>query len=109
MYAVHLLVIRAFRGPSRGREARHKNGHHTDNRLANLIYGTRRDQFEDQCRHGTDTRGERNGSAKFTNVQARTIRARLARGERGRDLAAELHVAESTICRIKKGVRYASA
>lgn len=107
---VHVMVLEAFVGPRPPRsETRHLDGDSANNRLYNLKWGTRRDQFDDQVRHKTDTRGERNGAAKLTNKQAIEIRKRLKSGERGSDLAREFGVLDSTITRIKKGVRYASA
>jgi hypothetical protein len=107
---VHVMVLEAFVGfrPEK-HETRHRDGNPTNNCLSNLLWGTRRDQFEDQVRHRTDTRGERNGAAKLTNAQAIEIRKRLKKGERGSDLAREFSVRDSTITRIKKGIRYASA
>lgn len=107
---VSQLVLEAFVGPRPpGYETRHKDRDITNNRLKNLAWGTRREQFDDQVRHGTDTRGERNGAAKLTNRQAVEIRRRLRAGERGSDLAREFGVRDSTITRIKKGIRYATA
>jgi hypothetical protein len=107
---VHVMVLEAFRGPCpAGMESRHLDNDETNNCLGNLVYGTRRDQFDDQVRAGTDTRGERNGAAKLTNAQAVRIRERLAAGEKGSTLAREYGVLDSTITRIKKGARYASS
>ena len=50
---VHRAVLLAFTGiPSEGREARHLNGVPSDNRLFNLKWGTRKEQREDDRRHG---------------------------------------------------------
>ena len=107
---IHILVLEAFRGLRKvGQETRHLSNVTTDNRLSNLRWGTRPEQFADQVRAGTDTRGERNAQAKLTHAQAIEIRRRLAGGERGSDLAKEFGVGHPTITRIKKGIRYASA
>lgn len=50
---VHRLVLAAFVGPGDGLDACHGNGDRTDNRLANLRYGTRSDNIRDQVEHGT--------------------------------------------------------
>lgn len=65
---VHLLVKLAFTGPRRGREVRHLNDDPADNRLANLRYGTRRqnegdkrrnrDRRQRQEKYGTDATHE---------------------------------------------------
>lgn len=52
---VHTLVAAAFLGPRpRGLEARHLNGNPRDNRVTNLVYGTRSENLLDKVRHGTD-------------------------------------------------------
>ncbi len=106
---VHVMVLEAFVGlrPA-GHETRHLKRDVTNNKLNNLVWGTPREQFEDQVRHGTDTRGERNGRAKLTNQQAKTIRRLLAAGTAGTSLTKRFGVSAATITRIKKGQRYAS-
>lgn len=52
---VHALVLTAFVGPRPGPEieARHLNGIRSDNRLANLTWGTASENAYDRVRHGT--------------------------------------------------------
>ena len=51
---VHKLVLLAFVGPTpKGHECLHGNGDPSDNRLANLRWGTRADNIRDAVRHGT--------------------------------------------------------
>lgn len=51
---VHRLVLETFRGPRPpGQVARHLNGRATDNRLANLVWSTQRENILDKVRHGT--------------------------------------------------------
>lgn len=51
---VHRLVLEAFVGPKpEGAVTRHLNGDPTDNRLANLAYGTPAENGADMRRHGT--------------------------------------------------------
>lgn len=55
--SVHRLVAEAFHGPlPAGRETRHRNGDHHDNRPTNLHYGTPSDNRYDSVRHGTHAR-----------------------------------------------------
>lgn len=51
---VHSLVAEAFIGPRPDdMETRHINGHASDCRVTNLVYGTRSENSEDSKRHGT--------------------------------------------------------
>jgi hypothetical protein len=52
---VHSLVMEATHGPRpEGMEVLHGNGHRSDNRRANLTYGTRSENNLDKAKHGTD-------------------------------------------------------
>jgi hypothetical protein len=80
---VHQLVLEAFTGPRPpGMESLHGPGGSQDNRLANLSYGTRRQNSgPDRARDGTTNRGERCGSAKLTAAIVIECRRRYAAGE----------------------------
>lgn len=50
----HALVLEAFVGPCPpGMESRHLNGDPLDNRLGNLMWGTKAENESDKVRHGT--------------------------------------------------------
>lgn len=52
-FYVHRLVLEAFVGPaSEGTECRHLNGNPADNRLENLIWGSRSENIRDRQSHG---------------------------------------------------------
>lgn len=105
---VHVLVLEAFVGPRpSGQQTRHYDGCPWNNQLSNLLWGTSKEQAADRARHGTLASGERNGGAKLTNKQARSIRSRLSQGAQGTELAALFGVSIATVSRIKNGVRYA--
>ena len=54
LHSVYRLVLAAFTGPApTGHVARHLNGDPSDNRLANLAYGTYSENNRDTVRHGT--------------------------------------------------------
>lgn len=71
---VHQLVAHAFLGPqAKGIEVRHLDGVPTNNRLANLAYGTKADNIADAKRHGTFPLLEDRPGAKLTRKQASDI------------------------------------
>ena len=71
---VHVLVLEAHVGPRPiGYDACHNNGNPFDNRLSNLRWDTKTANASDRLLHGTDCRGEKNGSAKLTDDDARSI------------------------------------
>jgi hypothetical protein len=100
---VHHLVLEAFGIPRTGPETRHLNGKEFDNHLENLCWGTRRENVDDQRKHGTWAYGEKNVCAKLTNARADRIRRSTLKGC---VLAKLNHVSQATISRIRHGVRY---
>lgn len=93
------LVAAAFIGPRPRRSVvRHMNGDHTDDRAANLRYGTQRQNIGDKVEHGTMARGEGHGSARLTEIDVRAIRAST---EKLAPLAARYGVSQSTISAIR--------
>lgn len=52
---IHALVMDAFGKPkpSKAHEIRHLNGNRRDNRIENLAWGTKQDNYNDSVRHGT--------------------------------------------------------
>lgn len=52
-FPVYQLVLLAFVGPKpQGMEVCHENGNRTDDRLTNLRYDTRSENYKDACMHG---------------------------------------------------------
>lgn len=74
---VHSLVLTAFVGPRPHPDAvtRHLNGIKTDNRLANLAWGTAAENYADNQRLGVMPRGEECPMAKLTDAAVIAIRA----------------------------------
>jgi len=71
---VHCLVLEAYVGARPyGMECRHLNGCNYDNRIENLCWGTKQDNYKDRLRHGTGTGGSKNGRAKLTDAEVRMI------------------------------------
>jgi hypothetical protein len=98
---VHRLVLLAFVGPQpEGHETCHGNGDRGDNRLTNLRWGTKADNFADRERHGTINRGATHPTAKFPTHVADAIRA----GTLSAVAAKERHgVSQTHFYRIKRG------
>lgn len=74
---VHLLVLTAFRGPKPEpkHEGCHNDGNPANNRLENLRWDSMINNQRDRLRHGTDLRGEKCGTSRFTSAQVRLIRS----------------------------------
>lgn len=93
---VHSLVMLAFVGPPpEGKEVCHNDGDPANNCLDNLRYDTRRENILDAIKGGTY------GRNRLEAKDIPAIRARLAAGERGADIARELGISHSTISAIK--------
>ena len=74
---VHLLVLTAFRGPKPQpkHEGCHNDGDTFNNHLDNLRWDTMTNNQRDRLTHGTDVRGEKCGTSRFTSAQVRLIRS----------------------------------
>lgn len=97
---VHQLIARTFIGPQPAKqEVRHKNGDPTDNRIANLEYGTRHENILDVYWQGKAWR-------TLTADDVRTIRERIEEGDTGRAIARDYGVTPSCISSIKTGRTY---
>ena len=74
-FTVASLVAAAFIGPRpEGLLVLHGDGDSTNNRAANLRYGSHADNTEDARSHGTLTQGEKQWLAKLTADEVRFIR-----------------------------------
>lgn len=72
---VHQLVLEAFVGPRpAGQVGCHLNGNAADNRLANLIWGTMKENSAHSLAHGTMATGTRNGQSKLNDALAGEIK-----------------------------------
>jgi len=87
-WKAHQLILFAFVGPMPlGMECRHLNGNPADNRLENLVWGTRQENVHDAIRHGTFCpRGfKRNQAAhKYDDIEAEIQRGATTRQIRER-------------------------
>ena len=101
---VHAMVLEAFVSPRpEGLVARHLNGIPSDNRVANLAWGTSQQNSDDMRAHGTAPVGEKNGRAKLTPDSVRFIRSSsLPFGV----LAERFSVSLRTVSEVRAGIRW---
>lgn len=101
---VHRAVAATWIGPApTGADVCHLDGNSHNNAADNLTYGTRRENVAMQRDHGTAPIGSAHGGAILTEADIPTIRARLAKGERARTIAAEYGLSPSAVTRIGRG------
>lgn len=95
---VHRLVLEAFVGirPD-GTMCCHDNGDPSDNRLANLRWGTNKENCADKIAHGTIARGRRVASAKLTDDDACAIVERRRSGATQQSIADAFGVGRTTV------------
>ncbi len=101
-YSVARLVLNAFVGPAPdGFDACHSpDPTPSNNRLANLKWGTHRENQQEMSKQG------RVKSAKLDPDKVREIRRRLVRGDRQVDIAADFGVDQTMISDIKLGLTW---
>lgn len=98
---VHSIVLEAFVGPRPpNAEALHLNHDKADCSLANLKWGTRRENEDAKVAAGRTLRGEKSPVAKLTVAAIHAIRAR--RGEPQQDLADEFGCTFGNISAIQR-------
>lgn len=100
---IHELVAAAFIGPRpAGQQVRHLNSIKTDNRAANLAYGTQSENEADKDVVGLSNKGSRHGMSKLSENTVRLIKLGLMAGVSGTELAKRYGVHKNTIYHIKK-------
>jgi hypothetical protein len=102
---IHRAVLEAFVGPCPvGQEALHRDDNPANNALANLHWGTRRENVADKRRNGRIPIGERSGTAVLTEAVVLRLRA----GEPGtlRALGRRYVVSHTTILAAKNGTKW---
>lgn len=72
-FAVHRLVAEQFLAPrpSPTHQVRHLDGNKANNRVANLAWGTAKENADDRQMHGRTSRGERHAIAIKQGLEAR--------------------------------------
>ncbi len=77
---VHRLVGEAFLGPlPPGRETRHFDGDPANNRVRNLVYGTKSENNDDRVRHGTHHNSKKTHCPRNHGLVAPNLVASIAR------------------------------
>lgn len=103
---VHRLVLTAFkRPPLDGEEACHLNGDRSDNRIANLRWGSKGANMADAARHGTAGAWMKS-RARLTSEQVAEIRSRRAAGEKLVDVATRFGINKRQVSAIARGNIY---
>lgn len=108
---IHRIVLEAFVGPCPdGMECRHLDGNFSNNRLGNLCWGTKLENWQDKIRHGRDNVGhnfgERNGNSRLTVNDVLEIRRLYRLGVGPRKLAAQFGVNRNHIRHIAIGKKW---
>lgn len=105
-YTVHALVAQAFIGPRpEGMHVCHGPGGKADNSLANLRYGTPKENQADRHRDGTAIYGDTHPMAKLTEDQARWILS-MKGVMTGTAMAQQLNVTFSQVCKVLSGAAW---
>ncbi len=100
---VHRLVLMAHQPTEDASlEVCHRNGDKTDNRLANLRWGTRSENQREKVRHGS-----RGGPQKLSAATAALIRSACQTGRRQQAVADEFGVSRSLVSLIAAGRAWA--
>lgn len=97
---IHRLVLQEFLGPCPlDMEVRHWDGNPGNNRLDNLVYGTRKENI-------LDVYDTHEAWRKLSAAQVREIRQMLAEGIRGARIAEKFGISQTTVSSIKLGGTY---
>ncbi len=97
---VHRVVLDSFvRTKEHGEVCRHLDGNKENNNINNLVWGTQKENVNDQLIHGTQRIGELNGSSKLCESSVRYIRSTSKTTE---ELSIELNVSSSCIKKARR-------
>lgn len=105
-HQIHRLVLDAFAGPRpEGMECRHLNGDPKDNRLRNLVWGTRAENMADRTRLGEHNppMGTERHNAVLNEEIVRSIRAHQKSGMGGSEIARTLGLNINTVFGVLRG------
>jgi len=100
-YLVHRLVAITFLKEPGNLDVCHFDGNKLNNNLNNLRIDTRFGNMQDQIRLGKTPRGEKCGSNKYSTELIKSIRARLANGEKVSQIHLDTNIPKPTLYNIK--------
>ena len=101
------LVLEAFVGPRPSKhDACHNDGIRSNDCLQNLRWDTRKANLADCIAHGTRLRGSQATGATLSDEHVVRIRALLSEGRSQSEIARTFSVAQTTVSKIKRGVRW---
>ncbi len=86
--------------------ARHLDGNKSNNRLANLLWGTVAENHADKVRHGTSNRGSRHPMSKLMESDIFEIVKLHEAGISGASISKKYHVSGATVSLILNGKRW---
>ena len=98
---VHVLVLESFVGPSNGLWGLHRNDIKSDNRPANLYWGTPKQNSDDRVRLGNSGRGDKNPRSRMSDEVAEWVRESE---QSSIVVASVLDVSSSTVRAVRLGV-----
>ena len=103
---VHRLILIAFkRHPKKNMLVRHLDGNPANNNLSNLKWGNPIENWIDRKKHGriNPSKGEKNGSARFTNIQITEIKKST---DSKQDICKKFNISRSYLNRILNNERW---
>lgn len=103
---VHRLVCERAHGAGRDLHVAHSCGNRACCNPKHLRWATRSENEADKLSHGRDTRGERAGTAKLSEVDIATIRQLLPHHTQ-REIAGMFGISRQEVSKIKLGARWA--
>lgn len=98
---VHHLMLESFvRFRKPGEETRHLDGNKLNNKLENLCWGTPKENYADQVKHGMARHGEKCNFAKLNKDQIKEIRSLSHSGVLGIIIADMFNISKQAVSKI---------